>query len=47
MMVVLGGIGTLGGGVIGAALVVALNDDLSTAGFQEVGIRRRRREGAR
>jgi branched-chain amino acid transport system permease protein len=38
MMVVLGGIGTLWGGVIGAALVVALNDYLSTAGFAEVGI---------
>jgi branched-chain amino acid transport system permease protein len=38
MMVVLGGIGTLWGGVIGAGLVVALNDYLSTAGFGEVGI---------
>jgi branched-chain amino acid transport system permease protein len=38
MMVVLGGIGTLWGGAIGAGLVVALNDWLSTAGFQEVGI---------
>jgi branched-chain amino acid transport system permease protein len=38
MMVVLGGIGTLAGGAIGAGLVVALNDYLSTAGFQEVGI---------
>jgi branched-chain amino acid transport system permease protein len=38
MMVVLGGIGTLWGGAVGAALVVLLNDYLSTAGFQEVGI---------
>ena len=38
MMVVLGGIGTLWGGAIGAGLVVSLNDYLSTAGFQEVGI---------
>jgi|tagenome__1003787_1003787.scaffolds.fasta_scaffold20794100_2 branched-chain amino acid transport system permease protein len=38
MMVVLGGIGTLWGGAIGAGLVVELNDYLSTAGFQEVGI---------
>ena len=38
MMVVLGGIGTLWGGVIGAGLIVALNDYLSTAGFAEVGI---------
>ncbi|HST82391.1 MAG TPA: branched-chain amino acid ABC transporter permease [Kineosporiaceae bacterium] len=38
MMVVLGGIGTLAGGAIGAGLVVSLNDYLSTAGFQEVGI---------
>ncbi|WP_218040403.1 branched-chain amino acid ABC transporter permease [Actinomadura sp. WMMB 499] len=38
MMVVLGGIGTLWGGVIGAALIVELNDYLATAGFQETGI---------
>jgi branched-chain amino acid transport system permease protein len=38
MMVVLGGIGTLWGGAVGAGLVVALNDWLSTSGFQEVGI---------
>lgn len=38
MMVVLGGIGTLWGGAIGAALVVELNDYLATAGFQETGI---------
>jgi branched-chain amino acid transport system permease protein len=38
MMVVLGGIGTLWGGAVGAGLVVTLNDYLSTAGFQEVGI---------
>jgi branched-chain amino acid transport system permease protein len=38
MMVVLGGIGTLWGGAIGAALIVELNDYLATAGFQETGI---------
>jgi branched-chain amino acid transport system permease protein len=38
MMVVLGGIGTLWGGVIGAALVVQLNDYLSTSGFDGIGI---------
>ena len=38
MMVVLGGIGTLWGGVLGAALVVELNDYLATAGFQETGL---------
>jgi branched-chain amino acid transport system permease protein len=38
MMVVLGGIGTLWGGVVGAALVVQLHDHLATAGFQEIGI---------
>jgi branched-chain amino acid transport system permease protein len=38
MMVVLGGIGTLWGGVIGAGLVVELNDYLATAGFEEIGI---------
>ncbi|RAY17317.1 branched-chain amino acid ABC transporter permease [Actinomadura craniellae] len=38
MMVVLGGIGTLWGGTIGAALIVLLNDYLATAGFQEIGI---------
>ncbi|MEV7971419.1 branched-chain amino acid ABC transporter permease [Sphaerisporangium sp. NPDC088356] len=38
MMVVLGGIGTLWGGVIGAALVVELNDYLVTAGFEGIGI---------
>ncbi|WP_248958675.1 branched-chain amino acid ABC transporter permease [Sphaerisporangium perillae] len=38
MMVVLGGIGTLWGGVIGAALVVELNDYLVTAGFDGIGI---------
>ncbi|MGI8332879.1 branched-chain amino acid ABC transporter permease [Actinomadura scrupuli] len=38
MMVVLGGIGTLWGGALGAALVVELNDYLATAGFQEIGI---------
>lgn len=38
MMVVLGGIGTLWGGAIGAALIVELNDYLATAGFEETGI---------
>ncbi|GAA1809266.1 branched-chain amino acid ABC transporter permease [Actinomadura chokoriensis] len=38
MMVILGGIGTLWGGAIGAALVVQLQDYLATAGFQETGI---------
>jgi branched-chain amino acid transport system permease protein len=38
MMVVLGGIGTLWGGVIGACLIVELGDYLATAGFEEVGI---------
>jgi len=38
MMVVLGGIGTLWGGAVGAALIVQLNDYLATAGFQETGI---------
>ncbi|GAA2105639.1 branched-chain amino acid ABC transporter permease [Actinomadura alba] len=38
MMVVLGGIGTLWGGVIGAALVVQLNDYLSTSEFDGIGI---------
>ncbi|MFF5261046.1 branched-chain amino acid ABC transporter permease [Actinomadura viridis] len=38
MMVVLGGIGTLWGGAIGAALIVQLHDHLASAGFQEIGI---------
>jgi branched-chain amino acid transport system permease protein len=38
MMVVLGGIGTLWGAVLGAALIVSLNDYLATAGFEETGI---------
>ncbi|GLW66721.1 branched-chain amino acid ABC transporter permease [Actinomadura rubrobrunea] len=38
MMVVLGGIGTLWGGALGAALIVELNDRLATAGFEETGI---------
>jgi branched-chain amino acid transport system permease protein len=38
MMVVLGGIGTLWGGVIGAGLIVELNDYLATAGFDQIGI---------
>ena len=38
MIVVLGGIGTLWGGAIGAALVVQVQDHLATAGFEETGI---------
>jgi branched-chain amino acid transport system permease protein len=38
MMVVLGGIGTLWGGLLGAALIVELGDYLATAGFEETGI---------
>ncbi|MFL6056082.1 MAG: branched-chain amino acid ABC transporter permease [Actinoallomurus sp.] len=38
MMVVLGGISTLWGGALGAALIVELNDYLATAGLQETGI---------
>ncbi|NJC72591.1 branched-chain amino acid ABC transporter permease [Planosporangium thailandense] len=38
LMVVLGGIGTLWGSVIGAALVVQLEDVLATAGFDGTGI---------
>lgn len=38
MMVILGGIGTLWGGIIGAALVVQLQDFLATAGFEGIGI---------
>ena len=38
MMVVLGGIGSLWGGALGAALVVLLEDYLSTSGFDGIGI---------
>ena len=38
MMVVLGGIGTLWGSTLGAALVVQLEDYLSTSGFDGIGI---------
>lgn len=38
VMTVLGGIGTLWGSLVGAALVVRLEDWLSTAGFEEVGL---------
>jgi branched-chain amino acid transport system permease protein len=38
MMVVLGGIGTLWGSALGAALVVQLEDYLSTSGFNGIGI---------
>jgi branched-chain amino acid transport system permease protein len=37
-MVVLGGIGTLWGSALGAALVVQLEDYLSTSGFDGIGI---------
>lgn len=38
VMTVLGGIGTLWGSVIGAALIVQLRDYLATAGFDGIGI---------
>jgi branched-chain amino acid transport system permease protein len=38
MMVVLGGIGTLWGATLGAALVVLLEDYLSTSGFNGIGL---------
>jgi branched-chain amino acid transport system permease protein len=38
MMVVLGGIGSLWGSALGAALVVQLEDYLSTSGFDGIGI---------
>jgi branched-chain amino acid transport system permease protein len=38
IVVVLGGIGTLWGGVVGAAFVVWLSDQLSVAGFAEIGL---------
>lgn len=38
MMVVLGGIGTLWGPIVGAALMVQLEDYLATSGFDGVGI---------
>jgi branched-chain amino acid transport system permease protein len=38
IMTLLGGIGTLWGGVVGAALVVKLEDFLATAGFDGIGI---------
>jgi branched-chain amino acid transport system permease protein len=38
MMVVLGGIGTLWGSALGAALVVQLEDYLATSGFDGIGI---------
>ncbi len=38
MMVVLGGIGTLWGPILGAALVVQLEDFLATSGFDGIGI---------
>jgi branched-chain amino acid transport system permease protein len=38
VLVVLGGIGTLWGGVVGAALVVNLDDQLSQAGYDLVGL---------
>ena len=38
MMVVLGGIGTLWGGVLGAGLVVRLEDWLAFSGFEAIGL---------
>jgi branched-chain amino acid transport system permease protein len=38
IMVVLGGIGTLWGGTLGAALVIYLEDLLAVAGFAEIGL---------
>ena len=38
LMVVLGGIGTLWGSILGAGLVVQLEDYLSTSGFEGIGI---------
>ena len=38
IVVVLGGIGTLWGGVLGAALVVRLEDWLSFSGFEAIGL---------
>jgi branched-chain amino acid transport system permease protein len=38
VMTVLGGIGTLWGSLLGAAVVVRLEDWLSTSGFEEVGV---------
>ncbi len=37
LMTVLGGIGTLWGGVLGAFLIVLLSDYLSTSGFNGIG----------
>ena len=38
LMTVLGGIGTLWGGPIGAAVIVLLEDYLASAGFEGIGI---------
>jgi branched-chain amino acid transport system permease protein len=38
VLVVLGGIGTLWGGVVGAVLIVRLQDYLSLAGFDQIGL---------
>jgi len=38
VMTILGGIGTLWGSLVGAALIVRLQDWLSTSGFDEVGL---------
>jgi branched-chain amino acid transport system permease protein len=38
IVVVLGGIGTLWGGVLGAAAVIRLEDMLSFAGFEQIGL---------
>src|SRR5699024_3372961 len=38
LITVLGGIGTLWGGIIGAAIIVLLEDYLATSGFEGIGI---------
>jgi branched-chain amino acid transport system permease protein len=38
IVVVLGGIGTLWGGVVGAALLLRLEDWLSVSGIQQIGL---------
>jgi branched-chain amino acid transport system permease protein len=38
LITVLGGIGTLWGGIIGAAIIVLLEDYLATSGFDGIGI---------
>jgi branched-chain amino acid transport system permease protein len=38
LITVLGGIGTLWGGVVGAAVIVTMNDQLASSGFDGIGI---------